>query len=545
MDGDKVGNASGALTYHVGNCTKESDTMMWMIVHDNHDNVIIFHDLSMAYNVDGDGFISIDQEFQARDVVDIIFSIESSWITTDKTLNGSFAMNGKFDSDRVHEVTGTMSWDKKDDSVSMAMEDKFDGKSRMTSSMNMVFENDPTTLGDKGLLAFDMNTSFVMQGGRTMMIHMYVDDEDKMQLITKKLLMSAAPTPSPTPAPTLSPTPAPTLSPTYKPKAPTPRPSRAPTPAPTGKPTVMPTLAPTATTTIEAFMSQELENLSADDFLNSTASHNAFIEAVAQSTGVQNTFIHITGVNESTVTVRRALCRRLATTPTTALQTPPVGVLASPWMWANARSKLTIDFVIEAIIQELGFQNSAGAADFLKDSINAQVASGKFLAIMINASSTNSKTSVFKNVVALKAIVERYHSKPPSPSPTPGPRSRGANADPNFTETWPFAVIVAAVCVVFLGFVGWGCWIAGKSSSKIEPVVINEKNSDRDSSNSPRIIDASRPAPSNGHSSSGVLDNVERDVVLGDEEDVRPDASAGNEALVLTSFREEPPSQLC
>jgi fructose-bisphosphate aldolase class 1 len=125
----------------------------------------------------------------------------------------------------------------------------------------------------------------------------------------------------------------------------------------------MPTLAPTATTIIEVSMSQELENLSADDFLNNTASQNAFIEAVAQSTGVQNTSIHITGVNESTVTVRRALRRRLATT-----------------------TKLTIDFIVEAIIQELGFQNSAGAAASLKDSINAQVASGKFLAIMINAS---------------------------------------------------------------------------------------------------------------------------------------------------------------
>jgi hypothetical protein len=554
MDGDKVGDASGALAYHVGNYTKEADTNMWMIVHDKHGNEIVFHNLSVAYDVDRDGFISIDQEFQAGDVADMVYSFESSWITTDNLLNGSFAMNGKFDSDRVHEVTGTMSWDKKDDSVGVAMEDKVDGKSRMSSSMNMVYENDPTTLGDEGLLAFDMNTSYVMQGGRTMVIHMYMDNEDKMQLTTKKLLMSAAPTHVPTPAPTVSPTHvptpsptvsptpaptpalasptafptltptarpttapttdaptlAPTLAPTYKPRAPTPRPTRAPTPAPTGKPTVMPTLAPTATTTIEVSMSQELENVSADDFLNNTASQNAFIEAVAQSTGVQNTSIHITGVNESTVTVRRALRRRLATT-----------------------TKLTIDFIVEAIIQELGFQNTAGAAASLKDSINAQVASGKFLAIMINASSANNKTSAFKNVVVkaavVEAIVERYHSKPPTPSPTPGPRSRGADADPKFTETWPFAVIVAAACVVLLGLIGGGCWMMGRSSNKTNPAVI--------SSVSPREVHVSQPAssanekPALGQSSSARIDSLEQGVVLGSEEDARPGASVEYQAL--------------
>jgi hypothetical protein len=346
IDGDKVGDASGAMTNHFGNSSKEADTMMWMIIRDNQGNDIVFHNLSMAYDVDGDGFISIDHEFQARDVVDIICSLESSWITTDNTLNGSFVMNGKVDSNREHEVTGTMSWDKKNNSVSMALEDKVDEKSYMTSSMNMVYHNDPTTIGDEGLLAFDMNTSYINKRGRTVVIHMYMDHEDKMQLTTKKLLMSAAPTGAPTPAPTVSPTPAlasPTAFPTFTPTArpttaptvsptpalasptafptftPTARPTTAPTtdaptPAPTLAPTYkpkVPTPRPTATTTIEVSMNQELENVSADDFVNITASQNAFIEAVAQSTGVQNTSIHITGVNESTVTVRRALRRRL------------------------------------------------------------------------------------------------------------------------------------------------------------------------------------------------------------------------------------------
>lgn len=185
--------------------------------------------------------------------------------------------------------------------------------------------------------------------------------------------------------------------------------------------------------------------MSSEEFLSDSETQATFIEAVAQSAGVSNTSIAITGVNETSVTDRRVIRRRLAST-----------------------TVLTIDYIIQAVIQELGFQDTAGAVGSLKDSINAKVASGKFLSILRNVSSSKNKTSVFKNVVVkevvVKDVAEHYNSKSPTLAPIDEPKSLSKNDNKQFSESWLFVLIIAAAGVVFLGLIGGLVWIFSRKS---------------------------------------------------------------------------------
>lgn len=198
-------------------------------------------------------------------------------------------------------------------------------------------------------------------------------------------------------------------------------------------------------------MQQSLVGVSADDFLNTPGSQDAFVDTVASSLNVSSEAVTILGVTESILNATESEGRLRTRRQLTSVV-------------------LLVDYSVLVVMQQMGFQDSSDASSFLTNLITSVVESGEFgdtLALVSASLGVTLFVNTTVSGVTVSEVVVKYLSPAPTYAPTRRPtismaptreptetaHSSKSDSSSSLSDGGLIGIIIAS-CVVGIALIG-------------------------------------------------------------------------------------------